>query len=262
MQTHASRLHGRTALVTGGASGIGLATARTLVGLGVHTIVMDVEPPPPDLDAVFAAADVRRPEEWDRVLAGPVAARGGLDLALLNAGVQSPTGDLDALSDDDYRRVVGVNLDGVVLGARAVARAMDARGGGAIVMTASLAGLVAYAPDPLYAATKHGVVGFARAVAPQLAARGITVNVVCPGLTDTAFLTEEQHADVDRAAFPLIPVQGIADAIVARFAEDETGGVWVCQFGRPPIRYEARGVPGPAGGATPPAGLSQVTPRG
>jgi NAD(P)-dependent dehydrogenase (short-subunit alcohol dehydrogenase family) len=245
-------LAGRVALITGGASGIGLATARAVLERGAQVVVADVTTPPRDLASTFVATDVSDPAAWSALI-GQLAR---VDIALLNAGIQSRTAELADVTGEDYRRIVGVNLDGVVLGTQAVLPLMGA--GGAIVMTASLAGLVAYAPDPLYAATKHAVVGFARAVAPQLAARGITANVVCPGLTDTGFLTDAQRAWVAEADFPLIPVGDIVSAILGCVEGDATGGVWVCQHGRDAIRYEPRGVPGPAGGVTPPSGLAQA----
>jgi NAD(P)-dependent dehydrogenase (short-subunit alcohol dehydrogenase family) len=258
MQTPLTQLTGRTALITGGSSGIGLATARALVTRGARVLIVDVTEPPADLDGSFVYGDVGRPQTWSGPIAEQIEALGGLDYASLNAGVQSPTNDVEAIGLEDYRRVVAVNLDGVVLGARTVAPAMRARGAGAIVITASLAGLIAYPPDPIYAATKHGVIGFARGAAPHFRRQGITINVVCPALTDTAFLTSTQRAEVTDAGFPLIPVQVVADTILDRFLGGDTGEVWVCQYGRDPIRYEPRGVPGPAGGVTPPAGLSQV----
>jgi NAD(P)-dependent dehydrogenase (short-subunit alcohol dehydrogenase family) len=245
-------LAGRVALITGGASGIGLATARAVLARGADVVVADVTAPPQDLAATFVATDVSDPAAWSAL----VGRLPRVDIALLNAGVQSRTADLTDVTSEEYRRIVGVNLDGVVLGTQAVIPLMGE--GGAIVMTASLAGLVAYAPDPLYAATKHAVVGFARAVAPQLAARGITANVVCPGLTDTGFLTDAQRDWVADADFPLIPVGDIVSAILDCVVGEATGGVWVCQHGREAIRYEPRGVPGPAGGATPPTGLAQA----
>src|ERR671934_1503755 len=90
--------------------------------------------------------------------------------------------DITQLTEAQYRRIMGPNVDGVVFGARAVVPAIAARGGGAIVATASLAGLIAFAPDPIYTLTKHAVVGFVRSLAQPLESRGITINAVCPGI--------------------------------------------------------------------------------
>ena len=131
----------RSALVTGGRSGIGAAivAARERDGLRVDVLANN--------DRV----DVSDPGAWEAV--------GAVDLACLNAGVVSAEPDAAQISDEQYRRIVGVNVDGVVFGVRRLAQVMD---GGSIVVTASLAGLTATPPDPLYALTKHAVVGFVR----------------------------------------------------------------------------------------------------
>jgi NAD(P)-dependent dehydrogenase (short-subunit alcohol dehydrogenase family) len=250
------RFDGRIALVTGGSSGIGLATAERLAELGARVVIVDRNPPPPTVEAEFFEADIGRAGGWRRIVAEPLTRLGGLDLLVLNAGTQTETNDLTALSDEELERVLAVNLSGVVLGARAATEAMDRERGGAIVMVSSLAGLIAYPPDPIYAATKHGVVGFARAVGPQFAERGVTVNVVCPGLTDTPFLRPSQREEVVEATFPLIPVEAVAETIVERLAGAATGEIWVCQAGREAIAYSPRGVPGPRGGVRPPGQFS------
>ena len=122
--------------------------------------------------------DVTDPAQWDAV--GPV------DVACLNAGVLGGEADPAEISLETYRRAMAVNVDGVVLGVRRLAQVMPA--GGRIVATASLAGLTAMPDDPVYAATKHAVVGFVRSVAPSLERRGIQINAVCPGIADTAML--------------------------------------------------------------------------
>ena len=124
----------------------------------------------------------------------------GVDIAYLNAGVTTlppGTGLTDAaanhisrLSDRDYRRIMAINVDGVVFGARAVVPSMVERGGGVIVATSSLAGLIGFPPDPIYAVTKHAVIGLVRSLGPQLAPVGISVHAVCPGITDTAIVAD------------------------------------------------------------------------
>src|SRR5437763_5524223 len=163
--------HGRGALVTGGASGIGLATARRLTTEGARVVVVDFnedagKQAAEELDGLFVRCDVTDPADVSEAFRQAEEHLGGIDIAHLNAGVVSRTNQIDELSDEEYRRVVGVNVDGVVFGAREAARSMKRRGGGSIVATASLAGLVAYATDPLYALTKHAVVGLVRGLAP------------------------------------------------------------------------------------------------
>ena len=178
--------------------------------------------------------DVGDPAAWEEV--GPV------DLACLNAGVSSGASELAELSDDAYRRIRGANLDGVVYGTRRLASVMQA--GSAIVATASLAGLVPLDRDPLYTATKHAVVGFVRAVAPQLAERGIRISAVAPGFADTPILDPQMRAGMEAVGFPLLTADEVAAAILGA-AQGEPGTVWVVQPGRGPIAFRFPNVPGP-----------------
>ena len=257
-------LGGKVALVTGGASGIGLATARRLATAGASLVVADLVQAPgtdelAELDARYVSADVGDPGDWERVVHTATEAYGGIDVAFLNAGVITPEGDLTAVTVEAYRRIVGANVDGVFYGARAVVPSMEARGGGAIVATASLAGLIAYSPDPVYAMTKHAVVGLVRALGPQLSAKGITINVICPGIVDTPLLTAEARQLIEAAGFPMISPDDIAEAVLGRMTGGETGQAWICQAGRDPVAYRPAGVPGPAGaaaGRVPPTALA------
>jgi NAD(P)-dependent dehydrogenase (short-subunit alcohol dehydrogenase family) len=178
--------------------------------------------------------DVADPRAWESV--GPV------DLACLNAGVSTGADGLAELSDEAYERIRGANLDGVVYGTRRLARVMQP--GSAIVATASLAGLVAMELDPLYTATKHAVVGFVRAAAPQLAERGIRLSAVAPGFADTPILDGELRAGLESAGFPLLSAEEVAAAILAA-ANGEPGAVWVVQPGREPLPFRFPSVPGP-----------------
>jgi NAD(P)-dependent dehydrogenase (short-subunit alcohol dehydrogenase family) len=212
------------ALVTGGASGIGRAIAARLTG---EVVVVDRA----------HGDDVADVATW-RALAGP------FDVACLNAGVVTGESDVARVSDAAYRRIVRANVDGVFLGVRELAaRLMSA--GGDVVVTASLAGLTTMESDPVYAGTKHFAVGFVRSVAPQLAARGIRINAVCPGIVDTPLLGAEGRARLEAAGFPLLAPEDVAGAVTAALASGETGRAWVVQPGRDPEPYEFRGVPGP-----------------
>ncbi len=215
----------RTALVTGGASGIGAATVALLERDGAEVQVLDLRN---GFDVGDAAA-------WERV--GPV------DFAFLNAGVATGVTEIGGLTDELYRRAVGVNVDGVVFGVRRLARVMEP--GSAIVATASLAGLTPMAYDPIYTLTKHAVVGFVRAVAPQLAERGIRASVVCPGYADTPIVSPELRAELAEQGLPLLAPEQVAGAVLEAARSPGTGRAWVVQPGREPLVYEFRGVPGP-----------------
>ena len=157
------------AIVTGGASGLGAAIVSRLRAEGLEVEVLDLT----------TGFDVADSGAWDEV--GPV------DVACLNAGVLGGASDPALIDLDAYRRALAVNVDGVVLGVRRLAQVMPA--GGRIVATASLAGLTAMPDDPVYAASKHAVIGFVRSVAPGLARRDISINAVCPGIADTPMIT-------------------------------------------------------------------------
>jgi NAD(P)-dependent dehydrogenase (short-subunit alcohol dehydrogenase family) len=262
----AGRLEGKVALVTGGASGIGRATARRLRAAGATLAVADLaddagHEAAAEVGGIFCHLDVGEPREWEASVSQIEAELGGLDIAFLNAGVTTGEADVAVVSDEQYRRIMRANVDGVFFGARAVVPALERRGGGAVVATASLAGLIAYSPDPVYALTKQAVVGFVRALAPQLEAKHITINAICPGLVDTPLIGDEGHALARAANFPLIAPEAIAEAVYDRVVGEETGQAFVCQAGREAIAYRFGNVPGPRGeaaGRTPPDALASA----
>jgi NAD(P)-dependent dehydrogenase (short-subunit alcohol dehydrogenase family) len=225
----------RTALVTGGASGIGAALAGLLRAEGAEVQALDLRD----------GFDVADPAAWERV--GPV------ELACLNAGVETGESELARVSDEAYRRIVGANVDGVVLGTRRLARV--GLPGSSIVATASLAGLTAMPRDALYTLTKHAVVGFVRAVAPQLAERGIRINAVAPGFADTPIVPPETRERMLAADFPLLTAEDVARTILLAARSDESGQVWVVQPGRTPMPFRFPNVPGPRDAGGRPAGL-------
>ena len=216
----------RSAVVTGGRSGIGAALVERLREEGSDVRVLDLAD----------GFDVADPAAWDDV---PPA-----ELACLNAGVISGVGDVAELPVEEYRRVLAANVDGVVLGTRWAARTMAP--GGVVVATASLAGLVAVPGDPVYALTKHAVVGWVRSAAAQLEPRGIRVNAVCPGLVDTP-MTAAVRDQLEQRGLPLIRPEAVAEAILLAARDEETGQAWVVQPGREPLRFRFPGVPGPRG---------------
>jgi len=258
---HVGALENKVAIVTGGASGIGLATATRLAAEGASLVIADLNEDAgkavaTELGGRFVRADVGNAADWAAVVAEAEESFGGLDMAYLNAGVTTQEADITKLTDEGYRRVMGANVDGVVFGARAVVPALERRGGGALVATASLAGIIAFAPDPIYTATKHAVVGLVRSLAAQLEAKSITINAICPGIVDTPLVGPARDRLKD-AGFPMIPPEDIAEAVFACVTgQVETGACLVCQPGRPYEAYHFGEVPGPrtpgASGVRPP----------
>ena len=209
------------ALVTGGRSGIGAAIVAALGDADVTV-----------LDLVDGH-DVGEPATWH-------ALEGEFDAAFLNAGVTTGEADVAALGDEQYRRILRVNVDGVVLGVRELAARLMPNGG-SIVATASLAGLTGSPLDPVYALTKYAVVGFVRSVAPQLKTKGIRINALCPAFTDTPLVVDELRGALPA---PLIDPGFVAEAALRALHDEETGRAWVVQLNRiEPFRYP--GVPGP-----------------
>jgi NAD(P)-dependent dehydrogenase (short-subunit alcohol dehydrogenase family) len=192
-------MQGKTAIVTGGASGIGEQIVRLLRARGAEVVFGDVSDDAgaavaSDTGATYVRTDVTSRDDLDALVSRASQADGGVDYAFFNAGIlgrpfdeqingtvwDPATADLDL-----YARTMAVNVDGVVQGVAAVIPAMRSRGttgdGGGIVATASVAGLLPYSPDPFYVASKHAVVGFVRSVAINLRSDNITVNAICPG---------------------------------------------------------------------------------
>ncbi len=245
-------LDGKVAVITGGASGIGHATAQLFVSEGASVVIVDRnadlgEVVANELDARFVAADVGSADAWRQIVAKARDEYGGIDVAYLNAGVTTGESNIEALTDEQYRRVMGANVDGVVFGCRAVVPAIAARGGGAIVATASLAGLIAFPPDPIYTLTKHAVVGLVRSLAPTLEAKKITINAICPGVVRTPLVGDGAKM-LEDAGFPLIDPAEIAAAVLAAATGSASGQAFACQAGADPVAYEFRDVPGPRRG--------------
>jgi NAD(P)-dependent dehydrogenase (short-subunit alcohol dehydrogenase family) len=208
-------------LITGGRGGLGQAFARAL-GDDAEITLLDL----PEFD-------VGDPAAWR-------AHEGEYDAAFLNAGVLTGEGSMADLPDALYERALRANVHGVVYGVRELAARLMPNGG-SIVATASLAGLTATPPDPIYALTKHAVIGFVRSVAPQLATQGIRINAVCPGYTATNMVPDELRDVLD---VPLMEPSFVAEAAMQALGSEDSGGAWVVQPNRiVPFRFPH--IPGP-----------------
>lgn len=195
-----TRFEGKVAIVTGAAGGLGRATAARLASEGAKLVLVDLAES--DLEESAAAveraggeslvvrADVTKAADVRGYVAEATKRFGGVDAFFNNAGILGPTADLLDYPEDAFDRVLAVNAKGVWLGMREVAPAMRARGGGAIVNTASVAGLAGTPTLFAYGASKHAVVGMTKSAAVTLAKDGIRVNAICPSLIDTPMADE------------------------------------------------------------------------
>jgi NAD(P)-dependent dehydrogenase (short-subunit alcohol dehydrogenase family) len=239
------------ALITGGASGIGAAAARRLAAQGEHVVIADRAPADSlaaELGGTAVVADVTDPEAVAALVAR-AEELGPLRTVLLNAGITSGQSGVEDLDLAGYRAIMGVNVDHVIFGTAAAVPALKRAGGGRIVATASLAGLVGMPGDALYTASKHAVVGYVRSAAAALTPHGITINAVCPGFADTPLIAGQK---AQFGGFPLLTAENVADAIEAILQRGEPGECWFVQPGRDPAPYGFRGVPGPKNATAPP----------
>ncbi|MFH1650832.1 MAG: glucose 1-dehydrogenase [Chloroflexota bacterium] len=191
-------LKGKTGLVTGGGAGIGRAAAQALAGEGARIIVADIEAEGGEEtvklvrenggEAEFIRADVTKADEVAALVKETVQRYGSLDCAFNNAGIFGNPAPITETSEEEWYRVIDINLKGVWLCLKYEIEYMLAHGGGSIVNTASTAGLVAYPRNLTYIISKHGVLGLTKGVAMAYAAAGIRINAVCPASTRTPML--------------------------------------------------------------------------
>jgi len=223
------RLQGKVAIVTGAARGQGEAEARLFAAQGAQVILGDkvlgeVSVLAEELCAAHgaqaacaAALDVAVASAWEDALALAEREFGGLDILVNNAGISGRAGIL-AMDFDDWDRVIAVNQTGTLLGMRAAIPAMLRRGGGSIVNISSIYGLVAASASPAYQASKAAIRMLSRAAALEFADQGIRVNIVMPGLVETAMVagilperreTRLRRTPMGRIASPMEIAQGV-----------------------------------------------------
>ena len=224
----AADLSGRAALITGAASGIGRASALAFASAGAAVALLDIDAEGlADTAAAASAAgvraealvaDVRDLRAVTGAVGRAVRAFGSLDAALNNAGVPGPYLPLDEYSEEDFMRILQVDLAGVWRCMRAEIRQMRAQGHGAIVNTSSMLGAAAMPDNGAYIAAKHGVHGLTRAAALELGGTGIRVNAIAPGVTRTG-MTSAVSDDLLRT----VPLGRIAEP-----EEIAAAAVWLC----------------------------------
>ena len=216
------RLDGRVAVITGGCSGIGLATVRRFVAEGARVVVGDVDDArgtelSDELGITYVHVDVTSKDEVDALFATAKDTYGSVDIAFNNAGISPPEDDSILDTDlDAWRRVQEVNLTSVYLCCKAALPYMLEQGRGSIINTASFVAVMGAATSQIsYSASKGGVLSMTRELGVQFAREGVRVNALCPGPVNTPLLQELFAKDADRAARRLVHVP------MGRFGEPE-----------------------------------------
>ena len=223
-------LDGQHVLVTGGSSGIGKACAQRYRAEGATVYVADIRPQSSDeiqLDVADSAA-------W----AALIESLPPLDMVHLNAGITTPGRalndqplvPLEDVTDEGYRAILGVNLDGVFFGARAVLPGMVARGSGHVLVTASMAGLGGMPGDVAYTATKHAVVGLVKSLGATLersGTPGVCVSAICPGFVDTPLVGAEAQEFITAMGMPVIEASRVAEAAMQALDAKANGSQWI-----------------------------------
>lgn len=238
------RLHDRVAVVTGGGSGIGLATVRRFAAEGAKVVVADIDTDTGEAAAtaaggLFVKVDVTDETQVRAMFQTAVDTYGGLDIAFNNAGISPPEDDsILTTGIDAWRRVQEVNLTSVYLCSKYAIEHMLERGKGSVINTASFVAVMGAATSQIsYTASKGGVLAMSRELGVQFARQGIRVNALCPGPVNTPLLQELFAKDPERAARRLvhIPVGRFAEpeeiaAAVAFLASDDASFITASQF--------------------------------
>ena len=208
-------LRERVAVITGGASGIGAATAAQLAARGAHVTVSDLAASTsPVVDGVTAVtADVRRYADMTALRDDVIARHGRIDIVVANAGIA----DWGPFAEGDPERwhdVLATNVLGVALTLRALIPTLQERGAGHVIITASISGRVTYIGEPIYIASKWALVGLGRTLRKELAPAGIRVTLVEPGIVDTPLVSATEEGRRELAGVRALSPDDVADAIV------------------------------------------------
>jgi len=232
-------IRGKVAVITGAGSGIGRATSLRLANDGASILVADVDDAGGaetvkmiEKDggrALFVRADVTNESEMRNAIDAAVAKLGGLDILYNNAGIGTGIPGYPEASLAQWRRVIDIDLTAVIMGTWIAAPIMQKRGGGAIINTASMAGLYPHRQDPIYGAAKAGVVNFTHSCAPWASERKIRVNCVCPGIVDTPMVRRGLEAAANAgvkswAPAKMLNADDIADAVAYLIRDDSLFG--------------------------------------
>jgi NAD(P)-dependent dehydrogenase (short-subunit alcohol dehydrogenase family) len=240
------QLSNQRAFITGGASGIGAEMARRFTREGASVVIADVndsagEEIAAEVGGKYVHLDVTDSTAWDKIM--PTFET--FDIVCLNAGVSTNSNVFGALTNypfehldnDSYQHIMSINVDGVVFGARAVIPGMVERKSGHILVTASLAGIVAIAADPIYGLTKHAMVGLTKSLGAALEPLGVCVSALCPAFLDTPLLSEETRQNLNSLGLGIMDVSIAGDLAMRALTERISGAQWIVMDGQAISQY-------------------------
>ena len=240
------QLAGQRAFITGGASGIGAEMARRFTREGASVVIADVNDTlgkaiAVEVGAEYVHLDVTDSTAWEKI----ITTHKPFDIVCLNAGVATKTDVFGAtvdypfqhLDNDSYQHIMSINVDGVVFGARAVIPGMVDRKSGHILVTASLAGIVAIAADPIYGLTKHAMVGLTKSLGAALEPHGVCVSALCPAFLDTPLLSDNTRKNLSLLGLGIMDVSIAGDLAVRALTERVSGSQWIVMDGQSISQY-------------------------
>ena len=240
------QLTGQRAFITGGASGIGAEMARRFTREGASVVIADVNDTLGKAIAVevggeYVHLDVTDSTAWEKI----ITTHKPFDIVCLNAGVATKTDVFGAtvdypfqhLDNDSYQHIMSINVDGVVFGARAVIPGMVDRKSGHILVTASLAGILPIAADPIYGLTKHAMVGLTKSLGAALEPHGVCVSALCPAFLDTPLLSDNTRKNLSLLGLGIMDVSIAGDLAMRALTERVSGSQWIVMDGQSISQY-------------------------
>ena len=240
------QLTGQRAFITGGASGIGAEMARRFTREGASVVIADVNDTLGKAIAVevgceYVHLDVTDSTAWEKI----ITTHKPFDIVCLNAGVATKADVFGAtvdypfqhLDNDSYQHIMSINVDGVVFGARAVIPGMVDRKSGHILVTASLAGIVAIAADPIYGLTKHAMVGLTKSLGAALEPHGVCVSALCPAFLDTPLLSDNTRKNLSLLGLGIMDVSIAGDLAMRALTDRISGSQWIVMDGQSISQY-------------------------